>query len=248
MEEHYVVVYDDSEVEDMDELPDMYELTIFEQATLYPPLGWKEVFNTTSKALQQISKRLQMRGRFYPDPYKYLFHVFRICPLSRVKVVIIGQDPYPDIRNAYGISFSTPPGGKIPASLNTIFKELQEEYIDFEKPNHGCLLPWVEQGVFLLNYCLTYHPDNKLETDKMDVWMPFISKVVDAICTANPNTVFVLWGKKAEIVRPRIKGCKILVGAHPSPRTYGFLGCNHFREINEYLIATKQTPIDWRLQ
>jgi len=244
---HYSLLIDDSEVEDVDSLPDMSELSICEQARRYPPAGWKNVFANADSALERISSRLETRGHYYPTPEKYLFHIFRICPLSRVKVVIIGQDPYPSAENAFGIAFSTPPRGRIPASLNNIFKELEQEYFDFDRPKDGCLLPWVDQGVFLLNYCLTYHPEKPLTTAELNVWMGFTSKVIDAICEANPRAIFVLWGKKAENLQSRIKSCKILTGAHPSPQSWGFLGCNHFRQINEELVATGQIPIDWRL-
>jgi uracil-DNA glycosylase len=245
--EYITIVLDDTEVEDIETLPSMDGLTIYQQAKLYPPKGWIGVFQDTKNSMKNISSKLRERGRFYPCPATLLFHVFRICPLLRVKVVIIGQDPYPDPRNAYGIAFSTPPGGKIPPSLNTIYKELASEYNDFVAPKDGCLLPWVEQGVFLLNSCLTYHPDNKLERGNLSVWMPFVTKVIDAICTTNPDAVFVLWGEKAQLLESRIKSCKIIKGVHPSPRAHGFLGCNHFREINEHLVKTQQIPVDWRL-
>jgi uracil-DNA glycosylase len=244
----YSVLVDDTDIENLDELPDMDNLTIAEQAKSYPPRGWIPVYKTTTAALERISDRLSTRGRFYPERKCYLFHIFRICPLANVRVVIIGQDPYPDPYDAYGLAFSTPPGGRIRPSLNMIYKELEQEYEDFTRPKDGYLLPWVEQGVFLLNYCLTYHPDDPLKPSEMDVWMPFITKVIDAICVTNPNAVFVLWGKKAEALTSRIKGCKIITGPHPSPiGGQRFLGCGHFQEVNDYLVTTGQNPIDWRL-
>lgn len=241
------VLLDESEIEDMDCLPDMEDLSIVEQARQYPPLGWKEVFRQGDAELAEISEQLEARGEYWPAP-KYLYHIFRICPLAHVKVVIIGQDPYPHPTDAYGIAFSTPPDSRSRPSLKTMYKELERCYEDFVAPDHGCLLPWVEQGVFLLNYCLTYHPHHKLTGADMNVWMKFIRLVIDAICVQNPNAVFVLWGKKAEIVKSRIKGCKVITGAHPS--TIGgdrFTGCGHFLEINEYLVKKGETPIDWRL-
>lgn len=240
-------IVDDSEVEDMDLLPDMRGLSIAEQAKQYPPLGWKKVFQDGESELEQISLLLMPRGRFWPQE-KYLYHIFRICPLSQVKVVIIGQDPYQDPNDAWGVSFSTPPGRKKRPSLDIIYKELERCYEDFVPPKYGCLLPWVEQGVFLLNTCLTYHPDEPLKASGLNVYMPFIRLVIEAICQANPNAVFVLWGKKAEVIKSCIKGCKIIMGAHPSPIGGDrFTGCGHFLEINEHLAKTKQREIDWRL-
>lgn len=244
----YEVRYiDNSEFDDVESLPNMDNLSIIEQARLYPPKGWTQLFKDADSELERISSLLEDRGSYYPIA-KYLFHAFRVCPLSLVKVIIIGQDPYPREWDAYGLSFSTPPGGKIPASLNNIYKELENEYKDFIRPDDGCLLPWADQGVLLLNYCLTYHPEMPFKNSEYNVWMPFIRLVIDAICKANPNAVFIMWGKKAEIVSSRIKGCKKLIGAHPSPLGGGrFIGCGHFIEANQHLTNTNQGAIDWHL-
>jgi uracil-DNA glycosylase len=244
------IIKDDDEVEDVDWLDETHnfeQYSIIEQARLFPPAGWKDVFERGDRDLESISKTLEPRGIYYPHP-KYLFHIFRICPLSSVKVVIVGQDPYPDENDAWGVSFSTPPGGKIRPSLRMIYEELEREYEDFFPPEDGCLLPWVEQGVFLLNYCLTYHPDQKLKPSEMNVYMKFMRHVIAAIKAKNPHVVFVLWGKKAEVLDSLLKGVKVIKGPHPSPiGGRGFLGCGHFSEINDYLVAKGQVPIDWRI-
>ena len=240
----------EDQIEDVDWLDEKFNLeqySIIEQARKFPPPGWKETFKKADRDLESISNVLESRGYYYPHP-KYLFHIFRICPLGLVRVVIVGQDPYPDARDAWGISFSTPPGGKIRPSLRNIYKELEREYEDFVSPDDGCLLSWVDQGVFLLNYCLTYHPDSKLKPSEMNVYMKFIRHVVFDIIKQNPNVVFVLWGKKAEVLGSMIKGCKVIKGPHPSPiGGHGFIGCGHFSEINDYLESKKEPPINWSL-
>ena len=233
------------EIEDMDSLPEMTGLTLIEQARQYPPTGWKIEFTRADAALEVISKKLEKRGRSWPLE-KYVLHVFRICPLYNVKVVILGQDPYPSETDAYGVSFSTAPGGKIRPSLANIYKELERSYESYRRPKDGCLLHWVKQGVFLLNYCLTYHPDQPLEGKELDTYKDFIRVVVEAICEVNPDAVFVLWGKKAEVITPFITNCKVITGVHPSPMAGNrFVGCGHFLEVNEHLEATGQEPIDW---
>lgn len=245
---HYLEFEDSHLIEDMDSLPDFSNLTIIEQCRQYPPLGWKEEFKKGDKELAIISQKLEERGDFYPTPRKLLFFSFRTCPPTNIKVVILGQDPYPDPRDAMGISFSTPEGRPVRPSLRIIYKELERCYEDFIIPKHGCLLPWVEQGVFLLNYCLTYHPDNPLKGKDLNIWMIFLRIIIEKICNTNPNAIFVLWGKKALEIKPRIKGCKILEAPHPSPiGGNNFIGCNHFVQINEHLVSTGQIPIDWRL-
>lgn len=235
----------EDEVEDMSTLPAMEGLSLIEQVRRYPPLGWKREFEKADAVLEEISGKIATRGRVWPL-WNYVFHNFRICPLYNVKVVIIGQDPYPHERDAYGIAFSTAPGGKIRPSLKNIFAELERSYPDYCRPRDGCLLPWVQQGVFLLNYCLTYHPDQPLKGKDLNYYKEFIRIVVEAICEVNSDAVFVLWGEKAKVVEPFIQGCKVITGVHPSPMNgKRFVGCGHFLEINEHLAATGQEPIHW---
>ena len=233
------------EVEDLETLPTMAELTLVEQVRRYPPPGWLAEFAKADDVLAEISAKVKERGRYWPLP-KYVFHVFRICPLYKVKVVILGQDLYPDERDAWGVSFSTAPGGKIRPSLNNIFCELERTVEGYRRPRDGCLLHWAEQGVFLLNYCLTYHPDQPLKGKELGLYNDFIRVIVEAICEVNCDAVFVLWGKKAEVIEPFITGCKVIKGVHPSPMAGNrFVGCGHFLEVNAHLEATGQEPIRW---
>lgn len=235
----------DDEIEDMRALPEMTGLTLLEQARRYPPPGWRIEFAKADAALECASREVEKKGRAWPLE-KYVFHVFRICPLYRVKVVILGQDPYPHETDAYGVSFSTAPGGKIRPSLDNIFKELERSVEGYQRPRDGCLLHWVQQGVFLLNYCLTYHPDQPLKGKDLNLYKDFIRVVVEAICEVNSDAVFVLWGEKAKVVTPFISGCKVITGVHPSPMAgKRFVGCGHFLEVNEHLEATGQEPIVW---
>lgn len=220
-------------------------MKLAERMESQPIKGWEELCLNSSKAFQTIEKNLAKAGNYIPDD-NLLFRAFELCPLEKVKVVIVGQDPYPDKRNACGLSFSTPSGVRTPASLRNIYKELEREYPSFEAPEDGCLEGWAEQGVLMLNYCLTYHPNDKLTGNRLMLWMPFIRLVIDTICLNRPNTVFIMWGKKAQEIAPRIKKCKKIEGIHPSPLAgTKFVGCGHFKETNDYLEEKGEDPIDW---
>ena len=142
-----------------------------------------------------------MRGEYqsskkvFPAPAN-IFNAFNLCPLDNVKVVIIGQDPYHGENEAHGLAFSVKKGVRIPPSLRNIFKELKNEYEDFEIPNNGCLMPWVEEGVLLLNATLTVEKD-KANSHKNIGWQNFTDKIIELINQKEEPVVFLLWGNFA---------------------------------------------------
>lgn len=184
----------------------------------------------------------------YP-PYDEIFNAFKFTPLSNVKVVILGQDPYHEEGQAHGLAFSTPEGRPTPRSLKNIFKEINAEY-DFPVPESGCLEKWARQGVFLLNTVLTV-VEGEANSHSKCGWQTFTDNVIRTLNrNANP-TVFMLWGKQAEKKKELITNPNhlVLITSHPSPFSArrGFLGCNHFRMANEFLKENNIEEIDWKL-
>lgn len=184
----------------------------------------------------------------YP-PKDEIFNAFKFTPLSNVKVVILGQDPYHEAGQAHGLAFSTPDGRPIPRSLKNIFKEISAEY-DYPIPESGCLEKWAKQGVFLLNTVLTVENGNANSHSKCG-WQTFTDNVIKILNRQTQPIVFLLWGKQAEKKKELITNPKhlVLITSHPSPFSArrGFLGCNHFRLANEYLNENEKEEIDWKL-
>ena len=184
----------------------------------------------------------------YP-PYDEIFNAFRLTPLSNVKVVILGQDPYHEKGQAHGLAFSTPEGRPIPRSLKNIFKEITAEY-GYPIPDSGCLEPWAKQGVFLLNTVLTVEDGNANSHSKCG-WQTFTDNVINVLNTQTQPIVYMLWGKQAEKKKELITNPNhlVLISSHPSPFSArrGFFGCNHFKLANEFLKENKKEEIDWSL-
>jgi uracil-DNA glycosylase len=184
----------------------------------------------------------------YP-PYEEIFNAFKLTPLSDVKVVILGQDPYHEPGQAHGLAFSTPEGRPIPRSLKNIFKEINEEY-DYPVPESGCLESWAKQGVFLLNTVLTVEKGNANSHSKCG-WQTFTDNVIKILDGQAQPIVFLLWGKQAEKKKELINNPNhlVLVTSHPSPFSArrGFFGSNHFKLTNEFLKENKKEEIDWKL-
>lgn len=184
----------------------------------------------------------------YP-PYDEIFNAFKLTPLSNVKVVILGQDPYHEEGQAHGLAFSTPEGRPIPRSLKNIFKEINAEY-DYPIPTSGCLEKWAEQGVFLLNTVLTVEDGNANSHSKCG-WQTFTDNVIGILNRQDQPIVFLLWGKQAEKKKELItnENHLVLITSHPSPFSArrGFLGCNHFKLANDFLKENKIKEIDWKL-
>lgn len=178
------------------------------------------------------------------------FNAFKYCPLDKVKVVILGQDPYHGQGQAHGLCFSVKRGIKPPPSLVNIFKELEASVARFTRPKHGELSAWAHQGVFLLNTCLSVRAGEPSSHFNKG-WEIFTNKVIQTINEECEGVVFMLWGAPARKKAAMIDKNKHLVleAPHPSPLSAhrGFLGCGHFSQANDYLQEQEKTVIDWRL-
>lgn len=185
----------------------------------------------------------------YP-PNHLIFNALNTTPLDRVKVVILGQDPYHGPNQAHGLSFSVQKGVALPPSLRNIFHELHAD-IGVERPKHGDLTHWAEQGVLLLNAVLTVEAGQPTSHQKRG-WEEFTDHVIDVLNEQREHIVFILWGAYAQRKGQRINQDKHLVlkAAHPSPLAAnrgGFFGCKVFSKSNNYLKQHGIEPIDWQL-
>lgn len=178
-----------------------------------------------------------------------IFKAFSLTPFDKVKVIILGQDPYHNEGQAMGLSFSVPEGVKLPPSLVNIFKELQKD-IGLPIPTTGNLTPWAMQGVLLLNAVLTVRAHEPASHAKIG-WTDFTNDIISLLSLKKSGLVFILWGNFAQEKIKLIDSTKhkILKAAHPSPFSAhnGFFGCKHFSATNEYLVNTYQDPIDWSI-
>lgn len=184
----------------------------------------------------------------YP-PYDEIFNAFKLTPLSNVKVVVLGQDPYHEAGQAHGLAFSTPNGRPIPRSLKNIFKEINAEY-NCPIPESGCLESWAKQGVFLLNTILTVEEGNANSHSECG-WQTFTDNVIKILNKQTQPIVFLLWGKQAERKKELITNSNhlVLITSHPSPFSArrGFFGSNHFKLANEFLSENDVDEINWEL-
>lgn len=182
----------------------------------------------------------------YPNG-PYIFNAFAQTPFDKVKVVILGQDPYHNPGQANGLSFSVPAGVIPPPSLRNIFKELHDD-IGITEPPTGDLTSWARQGVLLLNSSLTVRKNEPASHSKIG-WEKFTDAVIQLISQRKTGVVFLLWGAFARSKQILIDPRKhlILTAAHPSPLSAhnGFFGCRHFSKTNEYLMAHGNGPVDW---
>lgn len=186
-------------------------------------------------------------GTVYP-PAKNIFEAFNRTPFDKVKVVIIGQDPYHEPDQAHGLCFSVREGVRLPPSLMNIYKELEDEYGTPFLDRSGDLSHWADQGVLLLNATLTVNA-GCAGSHQGKGWEMFTDAVISKLSADRDNLVFLLWGSYA-----RRKGAVIdrkrhlvLECAHPSPLSAyrGFFGCGHFRKVNEYLVSRGLPPVNW---
>jgi uracil-DNA glycosylase len=183
----------------------------------------------------------------YPPP-KYIFNAFEKTPFDKVKVVILGQDPYHGAGQAHGLCFSVQRGVTPPPSLVNIFKEIETD-LGIAPPHHGCLEAWAEQGVFMLNAALTVRAGEPMSHSKIG-WETFTDAVIRTLSDQKTGLVFLLWGNFARNKRTLIDAHKhhILEAAHPSPLSGGrFFGCRHFSQTNHLLTTQGLTPINWQL-
>lgn len=180
-------------------------------------------------------------------PGRQIFNAFDLCPFDRVKVVIIGQDPYHDDGQANGLCFSVNPGTPFPPSLQNIFKEISDD-LGRPMPTDGDLSRWARQGVLLLNATLTVRA-HQAGSHQGKGWEQFTDAVIHELSAHRDHLVFMLWGSYAKAKGAQIDTSRhcILTAAHPSPLSAyrGFFGCHHFSLANAYLTSHGLTPIDW---
>ncbi len=184
----------------------------------------------------------------YPDMF-HIYEAFEWTPYDKVKVVILGQDPYHGPSQAHGLSFSVKPGVKIPPSLANIYKELKDD-LGYPPVSHGYLEKWAKQGVLLLNTVLTVR-NGQAYSHRGKGWEQLTDKVIEKLNERAQPIVFILWGKPAQEKEKMIDASKhiILKAPHPSPLSAhrGFFGSKPFSKTNNALIALGETPIDWEL-
>ena len=190
--------------------------------------------------------RKRHRAVIYP-PGSLIFNALNSTPFDRVRVVILGQDPYHGPGQAHGLCFSVLPGVRIPPSLANIYREIQSD-LGITPPTHGNLQSWADQGVLLLNAVLTVER-GQAGSHQGKGWETFTDTVVQLLTDEREGLVFMLWGSYAQKKGAVIDGRKHLVlkAPHPSPLSAhrGFLGCKHFSRGNDYLLQHQHAPIDW---
>jgi uracil-DNA glycosylase len=188
-------------------------------------------------------------GKVIYPPGPEIFAAFDHTPFDAVRVVILGQDPYHGPGQAHGLCFSVRPGVAIPPSLDNIFKEISRD-LGLPRPDHGCLTPWADRGVLLLNAVLTVER-GQAGSHQGKGWEGFTDAAIEALNRERENLVFLLWGsyaqRKGRLIDTR-RHC-VLTSVHPSPLSAhrGFLGCGHFSAANAWLEQHGQAPIDWSL-
>lgn len=199
------------------------------------------------KSLTEFVRGEYLSGKTIYPAAKNIFNAFNLCPLDKVRVVIIGQDPYHEPGQAHGLCFSVESGTDLPPSLINIYKEIESD-IGHKSKTNGDLTYWANQGVLLLNSTLTVRA-HAAASHVGHGWETFTDAVIKMLAQNRKNIVYMLWGSfaqnKAAIVDKNEN--LVLCSAHPSPLSAyrGFFGNHHFSRANEYLIAHGQTPIDW---
>lgn len=216
---------------------------------------WKEVLSVEFKkpyyrSLYEFVKEEYSTHTVFP-PADKIFEALHLTPLSNIKVVILGQDPYHGENQAHGLSFSVPKSQKkIPPSLVNIYKELHDD-VGTYIPNNGNLLKWTNQGVLLLNTILTVRA-HKAFSHQGKGWENFTDAIINIINGTDRPIVFMLWGSAAISKAKMLNNPKHLVlkTVHPSPLSAyrGFFGCKHFSKANEFLIKNNISPIDWQIE
>lgn len=202
------------------------------------------------KELYEFVKKEYNTHVIYP-PADDIFNAFHFTPLSEVKVLILGQDPYHNEHQAHGLCFSVlPDQPEIPPSLQNIYKELESDlgcYI----PNNGYLEKWARQGVLMLNTVLTVRA-HQANSHQGKGWEQFTDAIINAVNAQDRPVVYLLWGRPAQSKIPMLTNPKhlILKAPHPSPLSAyrGFFGCKHFSQTNEFLMKNGLMPIDWQIE
>ena len=215
--------------------------------------SWYEILNPEFekqyyKDLQKFLVDEYSHYTIYPEPDN-VFNALNLVPYDKVRVVIIGQDPYHAPKQAHGLSFSVQKGVDIPPSLQNIYKEIHND-LGYPIPKSGDLTQWAKQGVLLLNSVLTVRAGNA-NSHRGKGWEQFTSAIIDKLNQRNEPIIFILWGNNAKEFAKNIDTTKhfILTAPHPSPLSAysGFFGCKHFSKCNEFLKSINQQPIDWHI-
>jgi uracil-DNA glycosylase len=201
------------------------------------------------RELRAFLRSEKRAGKQIFPPGSEFFNAFSHTPLEKVKVVILGQDPYHGEGQAHGLCFSVRPGIAVPPSLRNIYKELQAE-LGLRIPSHGNLTSWADQGVLLLNSVLSVE-SSRAGSHQGKGWEAFTDRVIEVINEQREGVVFMLWGSYAQRKGAFIDAERhcVLKAPHPSPLSAhrGFFGCGHFIAANQYLQGRGDTPINWRL-
>ncbi len=214
--------------------------------------GWQEVLKDyfTSENFKKLTEFIdeEYKNKEVFPVIKNIFRAFELTPFSKVKVVILGQDPYHDVGQAQGLCFSVPEGVKTPPSLKNIYKEIASDTGIKKDPAIGNLEDWSKQGVFLLNSILTVVAHTPA-SHKEKGWEEFTDTVIKTISDKGGHVVFILWGNYARSKKGLINESKhlILESPHPSPFSAhsGFFGCKHFSKCNKYLKKWGKGEIEW---
>lgn len=201
------------------------------------------------RALSLFLRERQAAGaQIYPAAAD-IFAAFRATPFDAVRVVILGQDPYHGAGQAHGLCFSVQPGVDVPPSLLNVYKELERD-LGLPRPSHGCLLPWAERGVLLLNSVLTVEA-GQAGSHQGKGWEGFTDHVIETLNREREHLVFLLWGSYAQ-AKGKVLDTgrhRVLRAPHPSPLSAhrGFIGCGHFSGTNQYLARQGLATVDWSL-
>ena len=223
-------------------------------ATVNFPTSWRPLIEEEfdkpyfEQLVEFIKAKKSAGKRIYP-PGPLIFNAFEQTPLEKLKIVILGQDPYHGPGEAMGLSFSVPKGIRIPPSLKNIFKELHQD-LQVPIPTHGDLTPWARQGVLLLNAILTVEHKSP-GAHRNRGWETFTDAVIRRISGREEHYVFMLWGNFARSKKPLIDTSKhlILESPHPSPLARGgFFNNHHFSRANMWLKDKGKAPVDWSLE
>lgn len=203
---------------------------------------YRQLFNTVNE---------EYRTRKIFPPANDIFNAFHLTPLSEVKVLILGQDPYHNEHQAHGLCFSVlPDQPELPPSLQNIYKELQDD-IGCYIPNNGYLEKWARQGVLMLNTVLTVRA-HQANSHQRKGWEQFTDAIINAVNAQDRPIVYLLWGRPAQSKIPMLTNPKhlILKAPHPSPLSAyrGFFGCKHFSQTNDFLQKNNISPIDWQIE
>jgi uracil-DNA glycosylase len=212
--------------------------------------GWAEALAPVEPAIRRMGAFLRDEvaagRRFLPDGDRVLAAFAR--PFAEVRVLLVGQDPYPTPGHAIGLSFAVAPEVRpLPRSLTNIFRELVDD-LGVPPPSTGDLTPWADQGVLLLNRCLTVRPGTPA-SHRGQGWEAVTERAIDALVARGGPLVALLWGRDARALAPRLHGVPAVASAHPSPMSAdrGFFGSRPFSRVNELLVGQGGRPVDWQL-